>query len=167
MPEKIKDSLKRYYNQRIKPQKDRLMDDLMHPGNHPKQTALSMAIGVFVGIWIPIGFQLWTMLLLLTVIRYNFVIATIVSFISNPFTVLPIYYVAINIGEWLLQMDFSWHFFTEFIDNPMMDNLTQFGTNSLYILATGLTFMAVTLSLLTYTTALRVVLYLRARNQVS
>ena len=151
---------------KLKPKLKQLIDDLLHPANHPKNTALSMAIGVFIAIWIPIGFQLGAMLLLLTVINYNFAIATIVSFISNPLTVLPIYYFAIKIGEWLLQTNFAWKFFSDFIDHPAWEELIKFGSDNLVIFFSGITFLAVISSLLTYTFALKFTVYLRSKNHV-
>ncbi|MCB0284038.1 MAG: DUF2062 domain-containing protein [Calditrichae bacterium] len=166
MIKKIIHLLKNYFNIRIKPKLKRLINDVMHPGNHPRQTALSLAIGVFIGIWIPMGLQLWTMILLLSFVNYNFFMATLVSFISNPLTVLPLYYIAIKIGEWLLQSRFSWQFFSDFIEHPVFAKLLDFGTDSLVILATGLTFLAVVSAGITYFTTLKLVVYLRNRKQI-
>lgn len=166
MSKKTINLLKSYYKTRLKPKLKRLLDDMTHPGNHPRKTALSLAIGVFIGIWVPIGLQLWTMILLLSFVNYNFFMATLISFISNPLTILPIYYVAITIGEWLLQTRFSWHFFSDFMEHPVFAKLLDFGSDSLVILATGLTFLAIVSAALTYVATLKIVVYLRDRRVV-
>jgi hypothetical protein len=159
--------LKSFYYRRIKPQLTEAFNDILHPGNHPRATAISMAIGMFIAIFIPMGFQIWAMLILLTFYKYNIVLAKLISYVSNPFTILPIYYAAINIGEMIFQKSFPWSLFNNFIDDPVFDKLMLFGFQGSAIFFSGLLFLAVVLSATAYFSTLKLAFYLRARHSVS
>jgi len=158
--------LKSFYYSKIKPQLIEAFNDILHPGNHPRATAISMAIGMFVAIFVPMGFQIWAMLILLTFYKYNIVLATLISYVSNPLTILPIYYAAINIGEMIFQKDFPWSLFNSFIDDPVLDKLMAFGFQGSAIFFSGLLFLAIVLSFTAYFLTLRLAFYLRAKHSI-
>ncbi len=61
-----------------------------------------MAIGLFVALGIPIGGHTVTLGLLLPLISYNFAIAFAVTWIVNPFIVVPLYYAYYYSGSLVL-----------------------------------------------------------------
>ena len=87
MPVKHKSPVKNFYYHKIKLRLKEALDDIRHPANHPRTTALSMALGMFISIFIPLGLQVWTLALILIFIRFNIVLATLVTLISNPLTI--------------------------------------------------------------------------------
>ena len=114
----------------------------------------------------PLGLQLIAFTLLLIAIRYNFIIANFVSLISNPFTILPIYYVAVNIGEFFLGVPFSWQYFGTFMEDPTWDNLIRFDFQAILILLSGLLMMAIPGAVLTYLLSFKVTSFLKKGNKV-
>jgi len=164
MSVKQKNPVKNFINNKLKPQIKLALDDIRHPGNHPGTTALSMALGMFIGIFIPMGLQVWTLALLLLMIRFNILIATLVTLISNPFTILPIYYSGILIGETITGQNFPWQYFDMFIKDPQIDYIINFGQRGAFIFLSGLFVMGVILALITYLLAYRFAAYLQHKN---
>lgn len=142
------------------------MEEIKHPGNNPTAVAKSMAIGVFIAIAVPMGVQFIAFAILLMVYKYNFVIANGISLISNPFSVLPIYYLGINVGETILGMKFPWIYFDRLVENPKWDYLIEFGADSIIILLSGLFTMAIFASLITYFLFLKVTFLIKGKNAV-
>ena len=66
---------------------------------HPPGIARGVAIGVLAGLTPIIGFQTIAIVLTCTLLRANFIAAFIVSWISNPFTVAPLYWGYHQLGE--------------------------------------------------------------------
>jgi len=153
-----------FYKSKIKPSLKKGFDEIRHPGNHPKSTALSIAIGIYIGIAVPMGFQVWAMAVLLIVIRYNLVIASVVSLISNPLTVLPIYYVVISFGEFVLGIDFPWELFYSFLDDPGIEKILEFGTQGIMVFFTGSFLIATTISVPAYVISLRAITAFHNKN---
>ncbi len=148
-------SLKSFYQNKIKPKIKSGIDEIRHPGNHPQITALSVAVGIFIGIAIPMGFQVWAMALLLLLIRFNLVIASFVSLISNPLTIFPIYYAVISFGEFILGIDFPWQLFYNFLDDPGIEKILEFGSQGTVVFFTGSILMALLFSIPAYLVSLR------------
>ena len=165
MKAKRQNPLKKYFYNSFKPKLKEALDDIRHPGHHPKSTAFSMALGMFIGIFIPMGLQVWTLALLLLIIRYNIFLATLVTFISNPFTILPIYYAGILIGENISGQSFPWKYFDKFIAEPRWDYILQFGHDGIFIFLAGLFIMGIILAVITYTIAFRFAVYMRRREE--
>lgn len=66
--------------------------------------ARGVAVGLFIGLTPTVGIQTFLMLIGSLVFRANFPAAVIVSFISNPLTMAPLYYGFNRLGRWLMQM---------------------------------------------------------------
>ena len=158
--------LKKYYRTKVYPQVKETLDEIRHPGNNPHAVAKSMAIGIFIGLSVPLGLQLIAFTFLLIAIRYNFIIANFVSLISNPFTILPIYYLAIIIGEFFLGAEFSWQYFNTFMEDPSWDNLFRFEFEAIVILLTGLLIMAIPGAILTYMLSFKITSFLKKEIKV-
>ncbi len=155
-----------FYQRNIKPQLKKGMDEIRHPGNHPKTTALSIAIGLFIGIAIPMGFQVWAMAALLLIFHYNLVIASFVSLISNPFTILPIYYVILSLGEFILGVNFPWELFYNFLEEPGMDKILAFGTRGISVFFTGSIVIAVLVAVPSYFIAIKAITRMHDRKNL-
>lgn len=63
--------------------------------------ARGVAVGLFVGFTPTVGIQTFMMLAASLAFRANFIAAFIVSNVSNPFTMAPLYYGFNQLGEWL------------------------------------------------------------------
>jgi uncharacterized protein (DUF2062 family) len=71
------------------------------PG-HPQEIARGLAVGVFAG-WFPwVGLQMAVAVFLAILFRGNKLAAAISTWVSNPFTSLPIFAFNYKVGEWLL-----------------------------------------------------------------
>jgi hypothetical protein len=64
--------------------------------------ARGIAVGLFIGFTPTVGIQTLLMLAGSLAFRANFVAAFIVSNVSNPFTMAPLYYGFNRLGEWLM-----------------------------------------------------------------
>lgn len=159
--------MKHLYKKYIKTHLLRAKDDILNPGNNPKLIAFSMAMGIFTGIFIPIGLQIWFMAALLFLFRFNIAIATFTSLISNPFTVLPIYYAGIKTGEYIINRPFPWELFDAFIEAPGFDKIVLFGTEGMAIFLGGLFVLAISFSTLTYLLSFKITEMLRGRHKTA
>ena len=61
--------------------------------------AAGVAIGLFIGLLIPVA-QILLAAVAAVVLRANIPVAAAATFITNPFTVPPIYYAAYHLGVW-------------------------------------------------------------------
>ena len=71
--------------------------------------ARGVALGLFLGFAIPMGFQVVLAALIAVSTRANIAVAALFTSVSNPFTVIPIYFAALKIGDWLLGYDTNIH----------------------------------------------------------
>ena len=155
---------KNYYHSKLLPLFRNTVDEIRHPGNNPQIVAQSMALGVLIAFIIPIGLQLLAMTMILLVFRYNFIIASSISLISNPFTVLPIYYAGIVVGEFSLSEKFPWKFFDDLVEKPSWGRLLEFDFKSIIIVLTGLGIMGIIASAITYFLSFRLINYIKNKN---
>lgn len=68
----------------------------------PQQLARGLAAGVFAGCYPLFGFQTLIGLAIATVVRGNRILAAAGTWVSNPFTYVPIYAFNFQLGHWLL-----------------------------------------------------------------
>jgi len=68
----------------------------------PEPVARGLAIGAFVALTPTAGFQTVLMVVACIVLRANFPAAFAISWISNPFTIAPLYWAFHELGETLL-----------------------------------------------------------------
>ena len=61
--------------------------------------AAGVAVGLFIGLLIPVA-QILLAAVAAVVLRANIPVAAAATFITNPFTVPPIYYAAYHLGAW-------------------------------------------------------------------
>ncbi|WP_346292906.1 DUF2062 domain-containing protein [Sphaerothrix gracilis] len=68
----------------------------------PKALARGLAAGVFAGLFPLFGFQTILGIAIALVIRGNKILAAAGTWVSNPFTYVPIYALNFQVGRWLL-----------------------------------------------------------------
>lgn len=64
--------------------------------------ARGVAVGLFIGLTPTVGIQTGMMIAASILFRANFPAAFVVSFVSNPFTMAPLYFGFNRLGEWIL-----------------------------------------------------------------
>lgn len=85
---------------------------LFRAKDSPQRVALAVAIGLFVGMTPTVGVQMAMVLMIATIpgIKFNIPIACAAVWISNPFTMIPLYYGMYWLGVVLLnkqEIDFA------------------------------------------------------------
>jgi uncharacterized protein (DUF2062 family) len=92
----------------LKRLKDFFIYRVLHVDDTPHRIALGLAIGIFV-TWTPtIGLQMVITIALAALFRANKVVGVPFVWISNPFTLVPIYYPNYLVGAWLLRSPNAW-----------------------------------------------------------
>jgi len=115
----------------------------------PHRIALGMALGVFIA-WTPtIGFQTLLVIPLTWLTRANRVAGVIGVYLSNPFTIVPMYWLAYKVGALMLQETLTFREFREIVSLGRGDAwghaLVSLGTELLLpVCAGGLILGAVT-----------------------
>ncbi len=79
--------------------------DLLHADDPPDRLALGMAVGMFVAFTPTIGVQMLIAGFLSWVLRANKLVSMAVVWISNPATMLPIYWYCYHIGAAILTLE--------------------------------------------------------------
>lgn len=88
---------------------------VLHVDDTPHRIALGLAIGIFV-TWTPtIGFQMALTVALAWVLRANKAVGVPFVWISNPLTLLPIYWPSYRLGCWLLGGNYDSRRFFDFL----------------------------------------------------
>lgn len=78
------------------------MYKVLHADDPPHRLALGIAVGMFVTITPLIGFQMMLSVFLAWMLRANKLVGIPLVWISNPFTIIPIYYPCYRLGCALL-----------------------------------------------------------------
>ena len=89
----------------------------------PSQRALGLGVGVFSGCFPFFGLQTLMGVFLAKFFKGNKILAAVGTWISNPFTYVPLYYFNYRVGSLLLNIDN--------VDNDIVD-LTHITTNELW-----------------------------------
>jgi uncharacterized protein (DUF2062 family) len=102
----LRRSLERYSALRHHPWLARFGPALQHPRIwqlHRQSVPLGAAIGSFFAFAVPLG-QIPLAALTAVLLRANVPAAALFTFITNPFTFGPVYYLAYQLGAWLLNV---------------------------------------------------------------
>ncbi len=82
---------------------------LVHLNDSPERIAAGAAVGCFLG-WLPLmGIQMPLALGLAWLLRVNAMAAVALVWISNPLTILPIYFIIYQVGTLFTGGGMSWH----------------------------------------------------------
>ena len=79
--------------------------NMLHANDPPHQLALGAAIGVFVAVTPTVGVQMGVVLLLAWLLGANKVVGLPIVWVTNPATIVPIYYSCYFVGRRLLGME--------------------------------------------------------------
>ena len=71
----------------------------------PYQRALGLSVGIFSGCFPFFGFQTLIGVFLARIFKGNTILAAVGTWISNPFTYVPLYYFNYRVGSFLLNRD--------------------------------------------------------------
>lgn len=88
--------------------------------------ARGLAVGVFAGMFPVFGLQMAVAVVLAAIVRANKIIAAAATWVSNPFTYLPLFAFNFQVGRWLLNSS-EQSFSFEQIDT--WQEITKFGAN--------------------------------------
>jgi len=72
-----------------------------------RTVAVGLAVGVFIGFMLPMGLQAPVAAIGVLWARGNLAVAMLSTLVTNPFTVVPVYYVAYRLGAFLTGAEFS------------------------------------------------------------
>ena len=103
----------------------KLINPVLHSTAPVSEVSLGVAVGVFLGLTPTVGVQMYLVALVWSVYRYifyrhfNLPVGIAMVWISNPLTVVPLYYLFLVTGYWLLetQNGISYELFTEYLRN--------------------------------------------------
>lgn len=90
----VSDKLYQYW----KRAKDFCVYKILHADDPPHRLALGIAVGMFVTFTPLIGFQMMLSVFLAWLLRANKLVGIPLVWISNPFTIIPIYYPCYRLG---------------------------------------------------------------------
>lgn len=141
----MKKSFEKFINQFKNRTKDIFDSDLT-----AKQIALNFTIGILVGLLIPMGLQTIAVIALCAIFRLNFVIVVFATLISNPFTVVFVYYSAFKIGDIFINSGISWDYISAVLNNPEVESILSLSFASLKVIYTGLVIESAVFGTLTY-----------------
>jgi uncharacterized protein (DUF2062 family) len=74
---------------------------ILHVDDSPERIARGMAVGLFICYLPLIGIQMLLAWAAASLLRANKIVAVLCVWISNPFTIIPIYYPSYILGRWL------------------------------------------------------------------
>ena len=78
---------------------------LWHQEGSPSQRALGFGVGIFSGCFPFFGLQTLMGVFLAKILKVNSILAALGTWISNPFTYVPLYYFNYKVGSLLLNTD--------------------------------------------------------------
>ncbi len=127
----------------------------------PESIARGLAAGVFAGLFPFIATQTLIAILIAALIRGNKIVAAAATWISNPFTAVPLYAFNFQIGRWLLNSQET--FSPE--DFQSWENMMDLGTEFLTDLLLGCLVVGTIASISTYFVGLRIIQRVRNRKR--
>ena len=102
---------------------EKLINPVLHSTAPVSEVSLGVAVGVFLGLTPTVGVQMYLVALVWSIYRYifcrhfNLPVGVAMVWISNPLTMVPLYYLFLVTGYWLLetQNGISYELFTEYL----------------------------------------------------
>jgi uncharacterized protein (DUF2062 family) len=132
----------------------------------PWRIALSLALGVFIGLAIPIGFQTIIVVPIALLLQCNILLATTATLVSNPFTVLPLYYLNFKVGEIITTLSISDSQIESIITNPTWVNIQEIGYDAIILFFSGSFLQGTVLGVATYLGSLSLIKWYRKRKEL-
>ena len=126
----------------------------------PEQLARGMASGIFSGCFPLFGFQMLIGVAVATVLRGNRIMAAAATWISNPFTYVPIFAFNYQVGLWLLGGSAT----QAFDDLDSLKSWMDMGTEVSVRLMLGSTVVGLVAGLVSYFVGLPLIRRVRSRQ---
>jgi uncharacterized protein len=127
----------------------------------PEAIARGIAAGVFAG-WFPLfGLQIIIGVAIAAVIRGNKIMAAASTWVSNPFTYVPIYAFNYQIGQWILGSGQESYGFGGL---QSWTEVMSLGADLLFTLFLGCTVVGLVLAIISYFAGLRLVRFVRQQR---
>lgn len=120
-----KQKLKEYFHEIFSVSKD------------PRNFAFSVAIGIFIGLFFPMGLQTIFLLPISILLGCNLFIAWLFTFISNPITIIPIYFFVFRIGELVTSLEISQIKIEILLNEMTLKSIFDLGKEGLLIFFSG------------------------------
>lgn len=140
--------------------------DLAGLDDPPQKIARGLALGIFVGFLPIMGIQMGVVLPFALVFRGNKTAAIGGVWITNPITVIPIYYLNYCVGLLFTPYEsMEWAYFENLFTDISAAKFFQLGGNILIPLAVGGLILGVVLGTATYFWTLRFVIRYRAKRE--
>ena len=134
----------------------------------PHKIALGVALGVCVGFVPIMGIQMAVVLPLAVLFRGNKTAAIGGVWITNPVTVIPIYYMDYKVGElFVTYPPLTWGHFEAMFSQMTLTQFLELGTTILVPLFTGGLVLAVVTSIPTYFVTRHLIRARRARREAA
>lgn len=102
---------------------------ILHSDDSPHRIALGAALGLFVAFLPLLGFHMLLVLALCFVLKANKLVAIIFVWVSNPFTIIPIYYPSYLLGRAVLKL-FHYTSDTQLSSDQMRQIFARFTSSS-------------------------------------
>ena len=145
---------------------DQLLEEMISLGHEPRKIARSIAFGVAIGLVIPVGLQSMVSIPLAIFFRCNLILTLVGTLISNPVTLVPLYYIAYHIGTRLTGITLSFSQIEEMILELNIDYFLQLGSDAIIVLITGTAVQALLYGGITYTAVYKLTsLYIRRKKK--
>jgi uncharacterized protein (DUF2062 family) len=82
-----------------------VLHTVLHADDPPHRLALGLAIGMFITFTPTVGFQMALVVFLAWLLRANKVVGVPLVWISNPATIVPIFYLCYRLGRFVMSGD--------------------------------------------------------------
>ena len=128
----------------------------------PAEIARGTAVGVFSGMYPFFGFQTILSVAIAAICRGNKIAAAAATWVSNPFTYVPIYAFNFQVGRWLLQAQDSFVF-----TRQSLGEILTAGSHLALVMLVGCTVVGGVSAAISYVVTLRLVDRVRARLRSS
>lgn len=140
---------------------------LLNLESTPKEIAFSIALGIFIGLLFPIGLQTLIAIPIALLFGSNILLTLTATLISNPITMLPIYYAAISLGKYITHIEINWTTVNRFLSSPSFNSFISLSSNGLIVFFTGASVMALFFSVTIYLVVYRLVWLHRKKQEVN
>lgn len=126
----------------------------------PEAIALGVACGVFAGFFPWFGVQIIVAVILATALRAHKIAAAASTWVSNPFTYVPIFAFNFKVGQWIT----GWHDFAIDPIDWMSSEIWHFGATFFWTMILGCLLVGSVAALCSYLLAFHLVSRLRHRH---
>jgi hypothetical protein len=127
----------------------------------PQRIALGTAVGIFIGLTPTVGIQMLLVLLVAPLLPFNRVSALVTVYISNPVTMVPMYYLNYKVGTLFFAARFTYAQFGQVFGARWQESLRALVFEVGKPLVVGSLIVALAAALVTYPSMLWFVNYLR------